>query len=241
MQKEFPMMTTSLVPSPASTALSVSAPSARVSATGQISDLNLAARQRMLSQRMVMQTLLAASGDARQLTAAHNTFQLFCDSHARLLGTLHNYDAPSAQRLRAVYEGAQGVNATIQTFIDLMRTALEHIANQSRRTKVVLESIVDATDGVLEALNAATNVFDTVTKAKADLLFKELTGIVSDIHTIAREAKVVSFNAQVMAARAGQQGREFAVVATVLSCISTEIDGLSRKAIDLAHRNRQHA
>jgi methyl-accepting chemotaxis protein len=210
-------------------------------AAGTISDLNLAARQRMLSQRMVMQTLLAANGDTRQLEAARNTFHLFCESHARLLGTFSHYDDPSALRLRTAYEGAQGVNATIQRFIDLMRTALEHIASQSRRATVVLESIVDSTDTVLEALNAATNVFDAVTKAKADLLFKELTGIVSDIHTIAREAKVVSFNAQVMAARAGQQGREFAVVANVLSGISTEIDGLSRKAIDLADRNRQHA
>lgn len=166
---------------------------------------------------------------------------MFCDSHARLLATINHYDAPSALRLRSAYEGAQGVSATILNFIDLMRTALEHIANQSRRTTVVLESIVDATDSVLEALNAATNAFDAVTKAKADLLFKELTGIVSDIHTIAREAKVVSFNAQVMAARAGDHGREFAVVANVLSGISTEIDGLSRKAIDLADRNRQHA
>lgn len=214
---------------------------ASATVTAPISDLNLAARQRMLSQRMVMQTLLAAAGSAQQLQAARNTFQLFGDSHARLLGTMSHYDAPSAARLHAVYEGPQGVNATIQAFLELMRSALDLISQRSPRAQAVLESIVDSTDAVLEALNAATNVFDAVTKAKADLLFKELTGIVSDIHTIAREAKVVSFNAQVMAARAGQQGREFAVVATVLSGISTEIDGLSRKAIDLADRNRQHA
>nr|WP_315495610.1 methyl-accepting chemotaxis protein [uncultured Rhodoferax sp.] len=230
-------------PSPRPTALQTQ-PLTRPTTTAvaaPISDLNLAARQRMLSQRMVMQTLLAAGGDARQLSAARTTFQLFCDSHARLLGTMSHYDTPSAARLHAVYEGPQGVNATIQAFMELMRSALDHIARQSPRIQPVLEAIVDTTDSVLEALNAATNVFDAVTKAKADLLFKELTGIVSDIHTIAREAKVVSFNAQVMAARAGQQGREFAVVATVLSGISTEIDGLSRKAIDLADRNRQHA
>ena len=235
------MTITSLAPSTVSPTLPVRATPARAPAAGQISDLNLAARQRMLSQRVVMQTLLAANGDTHQLNAARTTFQLFCDSHARLLGTMSHYDAPSAARLRAVYEGPQGVNATIQSFMDLMRTALDQIARQSPRIQSVLEAIVDTTDSVLEALNAATNVFDAVTKAKADLLFKELTGIVSDIHTIAREAKVVSFNAQVMAARAGQQGREFAVVATVLSGISTEIDGLSRKAIDLADRNRQHA
>lgn len=235
-------MMPSLATSPTtSTTLPARVAPTRPSTAAPISDLNLAARQRMLSQRMVMQTLLAAGGDAHQLSAARSTFELFRDSHARLLGTMAHYDAPSAARLHAAYEGPQGVNATIQSFMDLMRTALEYIAKGSPQTQSVLESIVDATDGVLEALNAATNAFDAVTKAKADLLFKELTGIVSDIHTIAREAKVVSFNAQVMAARAGNQGREFAVVANVLSGISTEIDGLSRKAIDLADRNRQHA
>ena len=208
---------------------------------GTMSDLNLAARQRMLSQRMVMQTLLAAGGDAHQLSAARTTFQLFRDSHVRLLGTVSHYDAPSAAKLHAVYEGPHGVNVTIQAFIAQMSEALDLITQRSPQTQAVLESIVESTDAVLEALNAATNAFDAVAKAKADLLFKELTGIVSDIHTIAREAKVVSFNAQVMAARAGQQGREFAVVANVLSGISTEIDGLSRKAIDLADRNRQQA
>ncbi|WP_382328537.1 hypothetical protein ACFJGX_13125 [Hydrogenophaga sp. UC242_50] len=50
----------------------------------------------------------------------------------------------------------------------------------------------------------------------------------------------MSFNAQVVAARAGQHGREFAVVANVLSDITGEIDGLTRKAAILAERS-QHA
>ena len=58
---------------------------------------------------------------------------------------------------------------------------------------------------------------------------------------MAREAKVVSFNAQVMAARAGQHGREFAVVANVLSGITNEIDGLSLQAVSLAGRSRAGA
>ncbi|MNT64730.1 Methyl-accepting chemotaxis protein 1 [compost metagenome] len=69
-------------------------------------------------------------------------------------------------------------------------------------------------------------------------MMKELAGIVDDIQSVAKEAKVVSFNAQVMAARAGQHGREFAVVANVLSDITSEIDRLTRKAAVLAERSR---
>ncbi len=208
-------------------------------APAPLSDLNLAARQRMLSQRVVMQTLLAAAGDSKHLEAARKTLQLFCDSEAQLLTTLTHYDEVSARQLRAVYEGPQGIGVTIETFMDRMRKALETI-DRGGHVQSLLSDIVGSTDEVLEALNKATSTFDTIAKAKSDLLFKELGTIVSDIHTIAREAKIVSFNAQVIAARAGDHGREFAVVANVLSGISTEIDGLTKKALHLSDR-KQHA
>lgn len=220
-----------------------SQPAARPSvaaSTAPLSDLNLAARQRMLSQRVVMQTLLAAAGDTRQLEAARATFTLFCDSEAKLLATLTHYDDASARQLRAVYEGPQGIGVTIETFMDRMRRALDTI-ERGGPVQALLADIVNSTDEVLSALNQATSTFDAISKAQSDHLFKQLSGIVSDIHTIAREAKIVSFNAQVIAARAGDQGREFAVVANVLSGISTEIDGLTQKAIHLADRKSQHA
>jgi methyl-accepting chemotaxis protein len=54
-----------------------------------------------------------------------------------------------------------------------------------------------------------------------------------DIQDIAKEARIVSFNARVMAARAGDAGKEFAVVASVLSGISEQIQALARSAMEL--------
>jgi hypothetical protein len=209
--------------------------------TPQISIINLAARQRMLSQRMILQTVLAAAGDNTQLQAAQSSFQLFCDSQTRLRATAGQLDDSSAQRLRDTYEGPRGVGVAIEEFTRCMDAALQCIIDNSPRLQKALANLVANIDPVLDALNTATTTFDSIIKGKADLLIKELSGIVSDIQTVAREAKVVSFNAQVMAARAGQHGREFAVVANVLTGITTEIDGLSRKAVDLAARNRQAA
>jgi methyl-accepting chemotaxis protein len=53
---------------------------------------------------------------------------------------------------------------------------------------------------------------------------EQLRGIMTDIETIAREAKMVAFNARIVAARSGQAGKEFSVVAGVLSNITGEID-----------------
>jgi methyl-accepting chemotaxis protein len=216
------------------------APVRAAAANESMSLVNLAARQRMLSQRMILQAVLAASGSGNHLQAAQKTFQLFADSQLQLRATATEFDAASAQLVRDTYQGPNGVGPAIEQFMQQMHTTLQCISDGVSH-KPSLNALVASTDSVLDALNTATTTFDNISKGKSTLLMKELSGIVSDIQTVAREAKVVSFNAQVMAARAGQHGREFAVVANVLSGITVEIDGMSRKAIDLVARNRQAA
>ena len=154
------------------------------------------------------------------------------------MDTPRHLDATSAEIIRKAYHGPQGVGATIDAFAQQVGTALDLAERQSPRVEDALARLVETTDGVLDALNTATTAFDQVSKAQSETLMKELAGIVASIQTVAREAKVVSFNAQVMAARAGQHGREFAVVANVLSGITNEIDGLSLQAVSLAGRSR---
>lgn len=209
-------------------------------ANESISVVNMAARQRMLSQRMILQTVLAAGGSDTHLQAAQKSFQLFCDSHTKLKAKAGELDAGSAQQVRDIYDGSRDVGSRIEQFMLQMRTTLQCISSQSSHT-APLNALISSTDSVLEALNAVTTTFDNITKGKTEQIMKELTDIVSGIQTVAREAKVVSFNAQVIAARAGQQGREFAVVANVLSGISAEIDVMSRTAVNLVERNKQVA
>lgn len=203
---------------------------------GDISLVNIAARQRMLSQRAILQTVLAAQGHGAQLVAARKTLELFTSSQKHLRETGRAMPAEQSQRIQRAYEGPEGAGHTIDTFIAQLRTTLDQIEQQDRRVNDTLASLVEGTDRVLDALNRATTAFDQVTAAQSQAMMRELTGIVASIQTVAREAKVVSFNAQVMAARAGQHGREFAVVANVLSGITAEIDGLSLKAVSLAGR-----
>lgn len=203
-----------------------------------LSLVNLAARQRMLSQRMILQTVLAANGDAGRLQAAQRSLQMFQESQQHLLGTVNQLEAQGARKIRETYHGTRGVGPVVDAFTQLMRSALEQIEAYSPRVPNTMAELVEHTDRILEALNTATTAFDEVAKARSDAMMKELTGIVGDIQSVAKEAKVVSFNAQVVAARAGQHGREFAVVANVLSDITGEIDELTRKAATLAERSQ---
>ncbi|MFC7408181.1 type IV pili methyl-accepting chemotaxis transducer N-terminal domain-containing protein [Hydrogenophaga atypica] len=201
-------------------------------ATNDISLVNLAARQRMLSQRLALQILLAAQGRDGMEQAAQATLKLFADSQAQLLGTVSRLPATDAAALQAVYQGPGGVQRLIDSFITQAKDALAPGPLQAR----ALAWLVDHIDEVLTALNTATTAFDQISTRKEASLMKELRGIVGDIQSVAREAKVVSFNAQVIAARAGSVGREFAVVASTLSTISTEVDTLARKGMALATR-----
>lgn len=203
-----------------------------------LSLVNLAARQRMLSQRMILQTLLAARGDAQKFEAAQRSLQTFTESQQHLQDTVHHLEKSAADKIAATYHGTRGVGPVITAFMQLMGRTLEQIDRQAPGMAESLIELVALTDRILDALNLATTAFDEITKAKSDAMMKELAGIVGDIQNVAKEAKVVSFNAQIMAARAGQHGREFAVVANVLSDITGEIDGLTRKAAVLADRNK---
>lgn len=203
-----------------------------------LSLVNLAARQRMLSQRMILQTVLAANGDAERLQAAQRSLKMFTESQQHLLATAAQLEPASARKITDIYQGPRGVGPVVQAFMQLARNALDQIEAASPRLSATTAELVGHTDRILEALNTATTAFDEVARLRSDAMMKELAGIVGDIQSVAKEAKVVSFNAQVMAARAGQHGREFAVVANVLSDITGEIDRLTRKAAALAERSR---
>jgi methyl-accepting chemotaxis protein len=200
-----------------------------------MSIVNLAARQRMLSQRLTLQIILASEGRDGQLAAARSTLDTFETSQQQLVQSARQLQGTDGNRLRAVYFEPGQVARTVDTFIRDARAALD-MAAQTQRNGGAVDRLVAAMDPVLQALNQATSAFDELGAAKEQAIMRELKGIVSDIQSVAREAKIVSFNAQVIAARAGPVGREFSVVANTLANISSEVDTLARKGMALATR-----
>ena len=198
-----------------------------------ISLMNLAARQRMLSQRLTLQIVLASQGVPGKLAAAEETLHLFGKSEEKLVKTARQLAGAPGQVLKDVYFGPGQVEATVGGFLRHAQEALAHVRDPRAGTKASLDRLVDYMDKVLQALNTATSAFDRISTDKEATIMRELKGIVSHIQSVALEAKVVSFNAQVIAARAGAVGREFAVVANTLASISGQVDTLARKGVTL--------
>jgi len=97
----------------------------------------------------------------------------------------------------------------------------------TRQVKLLVHSATP----LLSVLNQLTLLYEEESKRHAVLLRRQLRRVMEDIQLIAKQARIVSFNAQVSAVRAGDAGREFSVVAKEMIAITSKIDVLVEAAV----------
>lgn len=207
-------------------------PAARAQTAGELfgKTINLSGRRRFTSQRVVLYAVLAAQGRDGALATAREALATFGEAHGALLaGEL----APQAlgAALTEAYFGAERANERITAFIDQARRTLDAIAAGAFNAATLLEELVEAATPLLATLNRLTQLYEDLARQHAAAAKRQLTSVMGDIEQIAKHARIVSFNAQVVAARAGTSGREFAVVSGELTSITGRLDGLVREAV----------
>lgn len=193
--------------------------------------INLSGRRRFTSQRLVLYALLASQGHDGAAKIAREALGLFRGAHTALVRGSDTVPGIFCEEVREAYFGKLDGDAQIVYFMNLAERTLNAIEDRLRDGPALLEELVRITTPLLSVLNQITSVYEEQSKRHAVLMKKQLRGIMTDIETIAKQAKMVSFNARIVAARAGQAGKEFSVVAGVLSNITTEIDDLVRAAL----------
>ncbi|RZI40862.1 methyl-accepting chemotaxis protein [Herbaspirillum sp. HC18] len=193
--------------------------------------INLSGRRRFTSQRLVLFAVLASLGQGDKLSVARDALALFRDAHVALVEGDGQLPGVFCDELRDAYFGTVQADRIIREFIALAERTLDAIEAESCQASVLLEQLVQSATPLLGVLNRITQVYEELSKRHAWQVKKQLQGIMSDIESISRQARMVAFNAQIVAARAGNAGREFAVVAGVLSDITGEIDELVRQAV----------
>jgi methyl-accepting chemotaxis protein len=195
--------------------------------------INLSGRRRFTSQRVVLYAVLAAQGRDGALATAREALATFGEAHGALLeGELSPRALGAA--LTEAYFGADRASERIDAFIAQARSALDAIAAQAGNAGVLLEALVEAATPLLATLNRLTQVYEDLARQHAAAAKRQLTSVMGDIELIAKHARIVSFNAQVVAARAGTSGREFAVVSGELTQLTGRLDGLVREALHSA-------
>jgi len=192
--------------------------------------INLSGRRRFTSQRLVLFAVLALQGREGALATAHDALATFGEAHRALVeGEL----SPRALggELQQAYHGPDHADERIAGFIELARRVLQAISANAANAPELLEALVDSVTPLLAVLNRLTQLYEDLARQQAAAAKKQLTSVMGDIETIAKHARIVSFNAQVVAARAGQSGREFAVVSGEFTQITGKLDGLVREAV----------
>lgn len=191
--------------------------------------INLSGRRRFTSQRLVLYAVLAAQKQPEALDNARDALNLFRNAHDALVG---GKDGMFCEELREAYFGETQGDQKIRAFIKLADAALDAIEREVPRASALLAELVQSATPILRVLNLITLIYEEQSKRQALMLRKQLHNTMTELETIAGQARLVAFDARIVAARAGDAGKEFSVVAGVLSNITTEIDELVRKAID---------
>ena len=193
--------------------------------------INLSGRRRFTSQRVVLYSVLASLGHEGADQTARDTLAAFRDAHTALVQGKQGLPGIFCQQLQEAYFGTLQGDKVVRDFIALAENALDAIATVSRRAPGLLDELVRSATPLLSVLNALTLVYEEQSKRHALQQRRQMQELMGDIKTIAREARMVAFNAQVVAARAGPVGKEFAVVASTMTNVTGEIDELVQTAL----------
>ena len=196
--------------------------------------INLSGRRRVTSQRIILFSVLASMGQDGAMGEAQAALGLFTQAHALLIDGDRTLPGVFSEALHAAYFGALQGNRKMLEFIMLAQQTQDAIRANSRPAPGLLEQLVGSANPMLALSNQITLLYEDELKRHAVKAKKQLTELMTDIQSISLEARVISVNAQIIAARAGSAGREFSVVARALSDITAKIDTLAHLAMNRA-------
>ncbi|HZV99295.1 MAG TPA: type IV pili methyl-accepting chemotaxis transducer N-terminal domain-containing protein [Methylophilaceae bacterium] len=193
--------------------------------------INMAGRQRMLSQRIILNAILDAQGQEAAHEVAQEALSLFRDSHTTLVEGKGEMPGVFFEALRLTYFGPDQCDRKIREFMHLAERVLSPDEVDNHLAPTLLSELGLSATPIVGLLNRITVIYEEEFRRHAHLQKKQHHGMMNNIQDIAKQARIVSVNAQIIAARAGSAGREFSVVATTLSNITGEIDDLVRVAL----------
>lgn len=196
--------------------------------------INLAGRQRMLSQRIVLKTLSASLGRVDAQAEAEQALQLFKSSHQQLVQGGRELPGLFCEPLRQAYFGSSRGDERIRAFMTQAELALRDSKRGGGQASAAVSMLEDQATPMLALLNDMTQVYEQQAREYAAEMKRQSSQLLGQIVGIAREARIVALNARVIAARSLSGGAEFSVVAGELSRITDEIDHLAHTAMGQA-------
>lgn len=186
--------------------------------------INLAGRQRMLSQRIVLHVLLAAQGHAAAAEVAEGCLSTFAATHADLVEGNDRLPGVFCDALRQLYFGSHRADERIRRFIDDVRIATSQLSSKSSGAQAAADALVAQASPLLELLQTITLAYQNEMHNVERAASKRDEQLAEQLGRISMQANIVAINARISAGRAGPYGREFAVVTSLLADIVNEME-----------------
>ncbi|WP_207005375.1 type IV pili methyl-accepting chemotaxis transducer N-terminal domain-containing protein [Trinickia mobilis] len=199
--------------------------------------INLSGRQRMLSQRIVLHVLLASRGDRAALDVVKTCLATFAAAHADLVSGNARLPGVFSDALRQLYFGTLCADDAIRRFIARTTDAIESLEAGHAASGEQVDALVMQATPLLELLQQITLAYQNEMHGIESAARKRQAEIADQLGSISMQANIVALNARIAAARAGQYGREFAVITTVLADIIKEMDQLIHSVVGTRSAN----
>lgn len=193
--------------------------------------INLSGRRRFTSQRVVLYAVLASMGHDGAIATARETLALFRDAHLTLVEGKGGLPGIFCGQLRDAYFGTLQGDRVIRQFIDLANATLEAITGDAKGAPALLDELVRSATPLLSVLNGLTLVYEEQAGRHAQHQRRALRDMMGQIGTITRQARLIAFDAQIVAARAGTAGKDFASAAHHMTSVTADIDDLVHQAL----------
>ncbi len=188
----------------------------------------------MLSQRLILFVVLAGGGRASALSTAEEVLNQFRSSHLLLVQGGDGLPGLFSHNLRQTFDGASQARTRIEAFIDSLERTIRGLRRGEPLSEATQSALVDTSSDLLGVLTQITQAYEQEARQLSKAQQAQRVRLNEEIQSVAREAKVVAFNAQVSAYRAGPAGREFAVVAARMATITEEVEQLVKASMNSA-------